>query len=89
MLSPKHYAKIIADDWKNMSPAARPYVRAMLGLDDIADKYMLDTGSSVVAYFLANAASWRGPVARETKKALNEMLAEHRNTTKGRHIKWT
>ena len=33
-----------------------------------------DSGRSVVAYFLANAGTWRGEVARRVKKELNAMI---------------
>ena len=67
-------AREIKKDWKNVYFGAKPYLDAMFSLDSIKDDYMLDTGSSVVAYFLSNATTWRGPVARAIKKELNDML---------------
>ena len=67
-------AAIINKDWKNVYFGAVPYLHAMECLNDINEHYGADTGSSVVAYFLANANPWRGPVAREIKKELNKRL---------------
>lgn len=57
-----------------LSPYARPYLEAMSSLDSINDNYGLDSGKSIVAYFLSNATSWKGEKAREIKKELNAML---------------
>jgi hypothetical protein len=61
-------------DWFNLSPHAKPYLDAMSTLDDIADNYYADSGESVVAYFLANAAGWKGATARAIKTELKQML---------------
>lgn len=70
----------IMRDWKNPYFGAVPYLEAMFSLDDISENYYLDTGSSVVAYFLANAQTWRGEVARRVKKELKKMLEENRKS---------
>jgi len=67
-------AREIKKDWKNVYFGAKPYLNAMFSLNSITENYGLDTGSSVVAYFLSNATTWRGPVARAIKKELNDML---------------
>jgi hypothetical protein len=65
----------IQKDWGGkVNYAAKPYLDAMSSLDKIGDKYYADSGASVVAYFLANAQSWRGAKAKEVKKELNKML---------------
>lgn len=64
----------IRRDWKNVNYAAKPYLAAMFELDKITDPYMFDTGRGIVAYFLSNAASWRGPVAKLIKAELKAML---------------
>jgi hypothetical protein len=46
----------------------------MLDLDTMEDMYINDTASSVVAYFLSNAGSWKGEVARRIKAELRDML---------------
>ena len=63
-------AKIISRDWKNVYFGAEPYLDAMLSLQSVDDNYYLDSGKSVVLYFLANANSWRGETARAVKKEL-------------------
>lgn len=57
-----------------LSPYARPYLEAMSSLDNINDNYGLDSGKSIVAYFLGNATTWRGETARRIKAELNAML---------------
>lgn len=64
----------IRRDWKNVNYAAKPYLAAMSEMDKITDQYMLDTGRGIVAYFLANASQWRGPVAKIIKAELKAML---------------
>ena len=73
-LSISEIASTISRDWKNVNYAAKPYLDAMFSLNDIKDNYILDTGYSVVAYFLCNANSWKGPVAREVKTELKKRL---------------
>lgn len=66
--------KEIRADWKNISPYAKPYLQAMSTLDSVGQKYGADEGRAVVNYFLGNASSWRGEVARRVKKELNLMV---------------
>lgn len=66
-------AEIILD-WKKPYFGAVPYLEAMKSLCSIKENYYQDTGESVVAYFLSNAATWKGEVARRVKKELNAML---------------
>ena len=68
----------VRKDWKPVNYAAKPYLEAMGSLNTIQDMYLYDTGSSVVAYFLSNATTWRGEVARHVKKELNDMLKADR-----------
>jgi hypothetical protein len=73
-------ASEIRQNWKksisgtNVWFGAVPYLDAMSTLDKISDNYGLDSGKSIVAYFLANANTWKGEKAREIKKELNAML---------------
>lgn len=67
-------ASEIRKDWSKVYFGAVPYLDAMSTLESIKDNYFMDTGRSVVAYFLANAGTWRGDVARRVKKELNLML---------------
>ena len=63
----------IKKDWKKPYFGAVPYLQAMMCLNSINDNYGFDTAKSIVLYFLANASSWRGDVARRIKKELNAM----------------
>ncbi len=65
----------IRRDWKNVNFAAKPYLAAMFDLDQITDQYMFDSGKTIVRYFLANAASWRGDTAKLIKAELKEILS--------------
>lgn len=67
-------ASLIRKDWKDVYFGAKPYLDAMASLDKITDRYGEDSAKSIVAYFLANAGTWRGEMARETKKVLNQMI---------------
>ena len=67
-------AEEIRKDWKRIYFGAKPYLDAMSCLESINDNYGWDSGKSIVLYFLANASSWRGEVARRIKKELNAMV---------------
>jgi hypothetical protein len=67
-------AVIIKRDWKKVNFAAEPYLAAMATLDSIGDNYGLDSGKSIVLYFLSNAGTWRGDVARAVKKELKRRV---------------
>jgi hypothetical protein len=60
----------IVSDWKKPDYCAVPYLEAMSGLDKITDNYFLDSGKSIVLYFLANSSTWKGEVARRIKAEL-------------------
>jgi hypothetical protein len=63
----------IRRDWKKPNYAAVPYLDAMRGLDKITDTYIADSAKSIVTYFLGNAGSWRGEVAKRVKAELRAM----------------
>lgn len=67
-------AKVISEDWPKVNYAAKPYLYAMLYLESIHDSYFHDDGKSIVRYFLGNASSYRGEIAREIKAELNKRL---------------
>jgi len=69
-------AREIRDDWKNVYFGAVPYLKAMANLGTMSDTYGADDARSIVLYFLSNAATWRGEVARRIKVELNMMLKE-------------
>ncbi len=64
----------IQSDWKNIYFGALPYLKAMQHLNSVNDMYGQDNGRYIVAYFLGNATTWRGEVARRVKKELNDMI---------------
>ena len=67
-------ARLIASDWKNISPYARDYLNAMKEINNIEGAYYADSAKSVVLYFLANAGTYRGENARAYKAILKEMI---------------
>jgi len=67
-------AQEIREDWKNVYFGAEPYLEAMGSIRTVNEMYRYDTASSVVLYFLSNAQTWRGEVARRVKKELKSML---------------
>ena len=67
-------AREIRKDWKNVSPYAAPYLQAMTYLNSVNDNYILESGRSIVCYFLANAGSWRGENAKRIKAELKAMV---------------
>lgn len=68
-------AGVIARDWTNVWFGAVPYLDAMRSLETIEDPYFADSGESIVAYFLSNAAQWKGETARTVKAELRRRLA--------------
>ena len=64
----------IRKDWKNVYFGAVPYLDAMIQLESIEDDYYADSGRTVVVYFLANANTWRGSVAKAIKAELKRRL---------------
>jgi hypothetical protein len=67
-------ADVVWADWKNVSPYAKPYLEAMSSLSSVNDNYFADSGKSVVSYFLANAGSWKGEVAKSVKAELKALV---------------
>jgi hypothetical protein len=66
-------ARDIRQDWKNVNYAAKPYLDAMQSLSSITDRYGSDNAKSVVLYFLCNAGTWRGPIAKSIKAELKAL----------------
>ncbi len=63
----------IRRDWKSVYFGALPYLDAMECLRTIDDAYGMDSAKTVVLYFLCNANTWRGEVARTIKAELKTM----------------
>lgn len=68
-------AREISADWKKPYFGAVPYLDAMRTLNSIRGEYYNDSAQSIVAYFLANAGTWRGDNARRIKAELKAILA--------------
>lgn len=67
-------ARRVKIDWKNVYFGAKPYLDAMQTLNTVEDSYGVESGKSIVLYFLANAASWRGEVAKAVKAELKSRV---------------
>lgn len=65
-------AKDILQHWKNPYFGAKPYIQAMLLIHSSDPKapYLAESAEDIVAYFLANATSFRGEDARRIKAEL-------------------
>lgn len=64
----------IYQNWHNVNFAARPYLHAMLSLNNVSDNYGMDSADSIIRYFLSNARTWKGETAKRIKKELNDLL---------------
>lgn len=60
--------------WPKPYFGAIPYIQAMATMTGINDAYGMDSGRSIVTYFLSNATTWRGEDARRIKAELKSML---------------
>jgi len=76
-MSLRELTGVIADDWQKVNYGAKPYLQAMYSIDNDG-MYGADSWTSIVAYFLSNASSWRGDVAKEVKKELKRRLKSGR-----------
>lgn len=82
MTRPLHeIADEIRKDWTDKKTGASkvyfgavPYLEAMLHLDTMDDRYGEDAAVNIVIYFLSNAKTWRGDVAKRVKDELRKML---------------
>lgn len=68
-------ANEIRKDWRATAKngiyfGAKPYLNAMSTMDSIQDNYGMDSGKSIVLYFLSNASTWRGETAKRVKAEL-------------------
>lgn len=73
-MSLNELAALIRKDWKNVYFGAVPYLQAMRNLNSVDDDYGMDSGKSIVRYFLANASTWRGEVAKAVKTELKRRV---------------
>jgi len=62
-------AKEIRANWTKPYFGAVPYINAML-----YENYGFDDETSIVLYFLSNASTYRGVLAKQHKKELKEIV---------------
>ena len=74
MRSLREIAREIKREWAKPYFGAVPYLNAMASMNSVDQNYYGDSGKSVVAYFLANAGTWRGDTAKRVKAELKSML---------------
>jgi hypothetical protein len=67
-------ARDIKSNWARPYFGAVPYIDAMATMATVNENYGLDDGRGIVRYFLANAGTWRGPVARDIKAELRGLV---------------
>lgn len=63
---------LIRKNWRPVNYAAIPYLQALSELHSLSDVYIQESGKSLARYFLANAGTWRGPVAKAVKDELKK-----------------
>lgn len=67
-------AREIKQNWgPKVNYAAKPYLDAMGSISGIGDKYGYDDARSIVLYFLSNASSYRGDIAKAHKAELKAL----------------
>lgn len=76
-MSLEEIARVIRKDWKKVNFGAVPYLEAM-GEIDSNGMFMNDPWNHIVAYFLGNANTWKGPVAKEVKAELKKRLKKNK-----------
>lgn len=67
-------AQDILNNWSRPNYAARPYLAAMLTINNENEQFGHDTAKSIILYFLSNASSYRGPKAKELKNELKTLI---------------
>ena len=67
-------AEEIKNDWANPYFGARPYLAAMLTINNELENYGQDSAKSIILYFLSNASGYRGLKAQELKKELKTLI---------------
>lgn len=72
----KAIAKEIKQVWVKPNYAAVPYLDAMLQVEKPDDMFYAEKASSLVAYFLSNASTFRGEDARRLKAELKKVIGE-------------
>jgi hypothetical protein len=81
-------AKEIRQDWKKPYFGAVPYLEALEELTSIHERYGLDSGISIVLYFLGNAQTWRGETARRIKAELKAIVKEYERSQNQSNVEY-
>lgn len=76
-MTPRAIAYSVQRSWKKPYFGAVPYLEALLALSRWDERYICDDSESLVAGFLANAAGFKGEVARAIKIVLNHRVNNH------------
>lgn len=63
----------IRKDWKKVNYGAVPYLEAMECLNTVNDRFGVEDGKTQVIYFLSNATTWKGEVAKRVKLELKKL----------------
>ena len=61
-------------EWKKPYFGAVPYIQALSECSSPDDVYLREDARGLINYFLANATSWRGDVAKRIKAELKAMV---------------
>lgn len=69
-------AQEIKQVWVKPNYAAVPYLDAMLQVKHPDDMFYADKASTLVAYFLSNASSFRGDDAKRLKAELKKVIEQ-------------
>lgn len=67
-------ARDIRRAWPQIHPNAAPYLDAMRTLTNIGDRYYEDSADTIVRYFIANAAQFKGEAAKALKTELRAIV---------------
>ncbi len=78
-MSISELAYAIKKNWRATSKngiyfGAVPYLDAMTCVNTLEDRYLFEDGRTQVIYFLSNASTWKGEVAKAIKAELNKRL---------------
>ena len=71
---------------KGVNYAAKPYLDAMGSLESGKDSYGQDSAHSVLAYFLGNANSFKGPDAKRLKDELKQHMPKSKKEEGFTHL---
>jgi hypothetical protein len=77
--SVRELALLISVNWKQTSKSgiyfgAVPYLEAMFTMNSVNDNYGMDSGKSIILYFLSNANTWKGEIAKAIKAELKRRV---------------